>query len=145
MSVGSDDWEGFCIGREPTPALRVVYLKAAGIPEEGWHQFSAEAATECFTGRLIFESLLYPFEDFMHQVKSMYDTLKGEAHFESMEGEVSVDATIDKFGHVFWTISLCPNLSRSSELMFTIEQDQTLLLNVASKIDEMLVALGGSQ
>lgn len=141
MNSGADDWEGFWIGQQPTLTLRVVYLNPTGRPEEGWHQFLAEATAGGFNARFTFESLLDAFEEFGVQVRSMYDTLKGAAHFKSTESNVAIDASIDRFGHVFWAVLLRSGDADAPELKFAIEQDQTLLFNVASKIDEMLFAL----
>ena len=56
-----------------------------------------------------------------------------------------VDCKIDRFGHVFWAISLrSPRGGKIwPELTFNIQEDQTLLWNVAAKIGDMLEWLAG--
>ena len=70
----------------------------------------------------------------------MYETLRGEAHFETTESNVSVDGTMDRFGHVFWAVTLRSPRSGEiwPELKFNINEDQTLLWNVAAKIEDLL-------
>ncbi len=135
----SDYWHGFRIGQQPTVCLLITYLKPIGIPEEGWHLFRAEAAAPGFEVLFDFESQLGDFAAFKDQVTAMHNTLQGEAHFESMESNVIVDCTMDRFGHVFWAITLrSPRTGEIlPELTFSIQEDQTLLWNVAAKIGDM--------
>jgi hypothetical protein len=69
---------------------------------------------------------------------------QGEAHFASTESNVLVDGTMDRFGHVFWSVTLRGPRSGEvwPELKFNIQEDQTLLWNVAAKIGDMFEALG---
>ena len=97
----SEGWHGFWIGQQPTLCLWITYLKPSGIPEEGWHLFRAEAAAPGFKALFDFQSQLGEFAIFREQVLAMHKTLQGEAHFESMESNVLVDGTMDRFGHVF--------------------------------------------
>ena len=135
----ADDWHGFWIGQQPTLCLWITYLKPSGIPEEGWHLFRVEAIASDFKALFDFESQLGEFATFRDKVLAMYETLQGEAHFESMESNVLVDCTIDRFGHVFWTVTLRGPGSGEiwPELTFNIQEDQTLLWNVAAKIGDM--------
>jgi hypothetical protein len=61
-----------------------------------------------------------------------------------MESNVVVDGTMDRFGHVFWAIILrSPGGAETwPELTFNIQEDQTLLWNVAAKIGDMFEWLG---
>jgi hypothetical protein len=135
----SDDWFGFWIGQQPTLCLWITYLNPE-VPSD-FHSFRAEAAAPGFQARFDFVARVGEFENFRDQVKRMYETLHGTAHFDSVESNVSVDATIDRLGHVFWKIILRSDtgtLPASPEFTFRIEEDQTLLWNVAAKIEDML-------
>jgi hypothetical protein len=140
----ADDWHGFWIGQQPTLYLWITYLNPSGAPEEGWHLFRAEAVAPGFKALFDFDSQLGEFVAFRAQVLAMHETLQGEAHFESMDSKVSVDGTMDRFGHVFWAITLrSPRPAETwPELTFNIQEDQTLLWNVAAKIGDMFEWLG---
>jgi hypothetical protein len=138
----SDDWFGFWIGQQPALCLWITYLSPE-VPSD-CHSFRAEAAAPGFQALFDFIARIGEFEAFRDQVKRMYETLQGTARFESIEGNVIVDATIDRLGHVFWKITLHSHTGGemiSPELTFSIEEDQTLLWNVAAKIEDMLECL----
>ena len=134
----SEGWHGFWIGQQPRLRLWITYLKPSGVPEEDWHLFRAEAAAPGFKALFDFQSQPGEFAAFRNQVLAMHETLQGEAHFESMESNVLVDCTMDRFGHVFWAIILRSPRSAETwpELTCNIQEDQTLLWNVAAKIGE---------
>lgn len=79
----------------------------------------------------------------------MYKTVQGDAGFESMEADVLVEGTMDRFGHVFWRLTLSSPHGRSADawtkLTFNVEEDQALLWNMAEKIEDMLEWLGIEQ
>ena len=141
---GPEDWHGFWIGQQPTLSLWITYLERRGRDEEGWHLFRAEAAAPGFKALFDFESQLGEFGVFRNQLLAMHKTLQGEAHFGSTESNVLVDGTMDRFGHVFWSATLRSPRSGEvfSELKFSIQEDQTLLWNIAAKIGDMFEALG---
>ena len=145
----SAGWHGFWIGQRPAMCCCITYLNPIGAPEEGWHLFRAEAVAQGFKALFEFESQLGPFAAFRDQALIMYKTLQGEAHFESTEDDVSVDGTMDRFGHVFWRLTLSSPHGHSADawtrLTFSIEEDQTLLWNVSAKIEDMLEWLGTKQ
>jgi hypothetical protein len=136
----SDEWEGFWIGQQPTLGLRICYVSPTVEPDEGWYYFVAEAVVPGFTAHFKFESQLAEFKHFGQQVRSMHDSLKGTASFCSTEHNVKIDAEIDRLGHVTWNV-LLRSQDLGPELRFSIEEDQTLLWNVAAKIEEMLESL----
>lgn len=140
----TDRWHGFWIGQQSSLCLWISYVGPSGIPEEGWHLFRAEAASQGFKALFDFESQLGTFAIFRKQVMEMNETLQGEAHFESTESNVVVDATMDRFGHVFWAVTLRSPHSGEilPELTFNIQEDQTMLWNVAAKIGDMFESLG---
>jgi hypothetical protein len=110
-------------------------------PEGPFHRFRAEAAAPGFKASFDFVARLGEFEAFRDQAERMYETLRGTAEFWSIESNVIVDATIDRLGHVFWTIVLRSDtgtVPASPQLTFSTQEDQTLLWNVAAKIEDML-------
>lgn len=90
------------------------------------------------TTRFDFQSQLGELATLRDHVLAMHETLEGGAHFESMESNVLVERTIDRFGHVFGAMIL--RISRGAEtwaeLTFNIQEDQTLLWNVAANTGE---------
>lgn len=139
-----DEWLGFWIGQQPTLWLCVTYLEPAGAREEGWHLFRAEANVPGFKALFDFESQLAEFSSFREQVLAMHEKLQGEAQFESTESNVLVKSTMDRFGHVFWAMKLRHPRGGETwpELSFNIQEDQTMLWNVAAKIGDMFESLG---
>jgi hypothetical protein len=65
------------------------------------------------TTRFDFQSQLGELATLRDHVLAMYETLEGGAHFESMESNVLVERTIDRFGHVFGAMIL--RISRGAE------------------------------
>lgn len=140
--MNDPEWHGFLIGCQPTPRLHVTYLSPSGYPEEGWHSFRAEAVAPGFSAQFNFASLLDEFKLFKSQVVAMHEALQGMAHFESTESNVIVKATMDRFGHVFWEVTLSGAWQGESQptLTFSIEDDQTSLAKIVKQIEGMLKA-----
>lgn len=138
--MDNDEWDGFWIGQQPTLFLRICYECPIGIPSEGWHRFTCEAVAPGFAARFPFESQLLGLKEFEKQLRSMYDSMKGTAGFSSTEGNVEIEAQMDRLGHVTWNIVL-QSADVGPKLAFSIEEDQMLLWNVAAKIDDMFEAL----
>ena len=68
----------------------------------------------------------------------MHNTLNGEARLESMEGEISIVATIDKFGHVNYRVGLRhPSGEWHTDMQLELENDQTILSKVAKEAAEL--------
>lgn len=141
MTEQQNDWSGFLIGQQPTLWLRVTYLKPSGAPEEGWHLFRADAVTPGFKALFDFEAQLGEFTIFRDQVLAMHNRLQGEAHYESLEANVVVDGTMDRSGHVFWKVTLRSQKGDSPVLTFDINEDQTMLWNIAATIGDMVESL----
>lgn len=141
MNRHDDEWLGFWIGQQPTLQLCVTYVEPQRVGD--FPRFLAEAAVPGFKAQFDFDARLGEFEAFRDQVRKMHETLHGSAHFQSIEGHVEIDSTIDHHGHVFWELVLRSRAPGETfpELTFRIEEDQTLLWNVAAKIDDMLEAL----
>ncbi len=76
----------------------------------------------------------------------MHETLKGKIQFETLEANVALDGTIDHLGHVAWSVVLRSKAPGEAfpELTFRIDEDQTMLRNLAVKIDHMIGALAAS-
>jgi hypothetical protein len=132
-------WVGFCIGTETGPRLRVTYIAATGIPEEGWHRFRVEAAVPGFTARFEFESLLDVIAGFRDNVLAMSETLRGAAALRFTEEDVRIHGEMsDRLGHVLWRIELRHGVWDPVTLRFDIQDDQTTLRKIAAQCNSLL-------
>lgn len=131
----------FFIGNEPTLRLSVTHLRSS-VGQE-WHAFRAEAAAPGFKACFDFDARLGEFAELSGQIKRMYETLQGKIKFETLEANVALDGTIDHLGHVAWSVILRSKAPGEAfpELSFTLDADQTMLTDVAAKIDHMIGSL----
>jgi hypothetical protein len=90
-----------------------------------WLTASADIQAGAFSGRvdlsLLFSELIY----FYDQLEPLYRNLKGEAHFRTIEGQVELDVSIDRTGHVQVAGALMDMAGTGNTLNFVFGFDQT--------------------
>jgi hypothetical protein len=79
------------------------------------------------------------FERFLPQIRWLYETLKGEARFDTIERQIEFVLKGDGKGHI--TLSgFLKDRPDGNELSFELEFDQTLLKRSISEIETYLAA-----
>ena len=104
-------------------------------PDPEWLVCRAIFNYDGFEVKLKFSSMLGDFCSFLNQLEVFYDTLKGQAQFNSIEDNVSFQLSTDGLGHV----SVSGNLRHSGyEVMtsFLIHSDQTFLPELIRDLKE---------
>ena len=136
---------GFWIGQQPTQTIHITYLGPTGFPEEGWHKFLVVAVAAGFGARLECATFLEPVRAFGREVRSMYETLRGNARLSFTESNLRIDGSVDRLGHVTWKIVISGDGVWPPTLTFQIDEDQTLLWNVSAKIESLLDVITASK
>jgi hypothetical protein len=71
-----------------------------------------------------------PLEYFRDALTALYEDLRGEVVLQTREQDLTLESTVNKLGHVFWTGTIgfgYSGGSSSAKYEFWIEDDQTSL------------------
>lgn len=94
----------------------------------GLHRFEAVFTRPDFHARAAIDTGMEPVEDFREALTALYEDLSGEAVLQTHEKDLTLEATVNKLGHVFWTGTIGFGYSGGSSTAkyeFWIEDDQT--------------------
>ena len=72
---------------------------------------------------------------FKQQLTSLYDNLKGQAHFSGLEGQLELKIEGDGLGHFEVDVLACENQLWGATLSFTLTFDQTILKQLVMQLD----------
>lgn len=91
-----------------------------------------------FSGSYNADILTVEFEEFKHELNSLYNNFNGTAEFSNLEGEINIKIKGDGIGHFNARIECIdfPGIN-SSELIFEIEFDQTFIKKIVSQINQI--------
>jgi hypothetical protein len=84
------------------------------------------------------------FERFLPQARRLYETLEGEARFETIEGQIRLVLKGDGKGHINLSGKLLDSAGIGNELSFKLEFDQTLLKGSVSEVERFLQTIRGN-
>lgn len=134
---------GFFLGVADDDYLRVVvrrwlYPEADDYWDGNWVAAEVAARAGAFQG--VFEASLRTtdFESFRRKLGALYETLSGEAVFETMERWVDVRIVGDGRGHFEACCGLRDDASFGSRLSFSLAFDQTQVPAMLENLDEIV-------
>jgi hypothetical protein len=78
------------------------------------------------------------FARFAPEVQRLYETLKGEARFETIENQISLVLKGDGKGHINLSGRLLGRCGDGNELLFKLDLDQTQLKHPISELEQFL-------
>lgn len=108
---------------------------------EGWVQADIEIAVRCFHGRINPWVEAGDFERFTKSLRTLYETLKGEAEFSPLEKQFTLKFVGTTGGHIHVTGDAWSQATHENKLAFTFELDQSYLLAPLGELED-LVAQG---
>jgi hypothetical protein len=95
---------------------------------EGWAQASVEISVHCFRGEISPWVEAADFELFTKQLRSLYESLQGEAEFTPIEQQFTLKLTASAGGHVQLSGEAWSLATYENKLSFVLELDQSYLL-----------------
>jgi hypothetical protein len=125
------------IGRSQGETVSLTYL---GSHYEDWADFRVDATLSPFRCSFNFDTLGHEILEFAEELHRLYETLSGTATLSTTEHSVSVKATIDGLGHIFWKIELWPGFEKP-RLVAEVVEDQSMLPPLLEELDAVVVAL----
>jgi len=105
-----------------------------------FHRFEVSFANRGFQAQVAVETPLESFEVLRDDLISLNRSLNGKVSFDTIEGDFTLQAEVDKFGHVTWsgTIGLYAGGHDDARLDFWIIDDQTCLSPIITQIDALI-------
>jgi len=103
-----------------------------------WVESIVEIKSGCFNGKVKLSITLSDVFNFLKQIELMYKDLRGSAQFSTIEDQVYFNLIMNKLGQVSIEGYLRDSFSYTNELKFSIESDQTCLLNCISEINNLM-------
>lgn len=76
---------------------------------------------------------------FLRELKALYETLKGQARFRTLEDALLIDLQSDRRGHLELTARVRYPVGIGATLEFALEMDQTYLPAVIKQIEEIML------
>jgi len=134
----------FSIGFPEKERLEVTLLEVPANPKtEGydWTKALVQIEVGGFKGEVEIYMCVSDMIRFKEQLEPVYQNLKGEAEFKTIEGQLYIRIEADKLGHIQVNGHLLDDLGSGNRLEFEIRYDQTLLWHTISEIDEALFEL----
>ena len=95
---------------------------------EGWAQASVEIAVHRFRGEISPWVEAIDFELFTKQLRSLYESLRGEAEFTPTEQQFTMKLVASTGGHIQVTGEAWSLATYENKLSFVLELDQSYLL-----------------
>jgi hypothetical protein len=104
---------------------------------EGWCQAPVEIAVLCFRGRIEPWLEAGDIEDFASQLRSVYESLEGEAKLTPREEQFTLRVQAKTGGHVTVSGVAWSNATFENKLEFTLELDQSFLPSTLAQLEEV--------
>ena len=106
--------------------------------DEGWAQVDVEIVVNCFRGKVKPWVDSGDFERFTKALRSLYDTLKGEAEFTPREGQFTLKMVGKTGGRIEVSGEAWSQATYENKLEFTLDLDQTYLLLPLSELESIM-------
>lgn len=119
--------------------IRVRSRTAADDLHDGnWLRCEVELAVGGFEARFPADLRTDALQRWHGEVAALYESLAGEARFESMEGQLRLTLTGDGRGHIRLDGTARDRPGSDNALDFRLDFDQTQLFGAVAQLDELL-------
>jgi hypothetical protein len=120
-----------------TPVRR-EFPEATDYWDGNWIDSKVTLRVGGFTGAYDAQFRVDEFASFRDQLRPLYEALRGEARFESMETSLKILVTGDGLGHLAAECVACDQPGTGNRLSFELAFDQTELQVVLGDLEALL-------
>jgi hypothetical protein len=106
--------------------------------DDNWLTVAVQINAGAFSGKFDAAFLTNDFVSFLAQLRGLYDSLKGEANFSTLEEQLSVRVTGNGHGSIVVEGEAIDQPGIGNKLVFKLAMDQTNLLPALSELDEIV-------
>lgn len=106
--------------------------------DDNWVTVSVSISAGGFQGKTDAAFLTLDFISFLSQLRPLYKTLRGEAEFHTMEGQLGLKLVGDGKGHIEFTGELVDSFGVCNRLCFTLQLDQSRLKESIHQLEQMV-------
>ena len=116
-----------CIGAREHEHVVIRVQSAANPSGDGWLICNLDVAAGAWSGS--FEAWLcsWDFSRLREQLETLHENLSGTARFETLEGQLELEFTIDNRGHIEIACIAVDRAGDGNRLHFCLEIDQSHL------------------
>ena len=137
--------QSLAFGGEQYERLEIAVLgyerPAAGdFSDDNWLRVKVAIHCGAFQGEFLATFLTSDFESFREQLSSLYETLKGEAEFQTIEEQLSFSITGNGMGHMLLRGSALDQAGIGNRLAFTLNLDQSQLYSSLQSLGAIISA-----
>ena len=120
-----------------------IELLSPPAQDEGYDWITARATITVggFHGDTQLMITLADMIRFAEQLHPLYETLKGEAEFTTIEDQVYMKLTTDGLGHITVAGHLMDQVGVGNKLLFNVSLDQTFLKNALAELKQAIEAV----
>lgn len=115
--------------------LRRNYPDSSNYYDVNWVATQVHAAVPGYTADFNGDLLAFEIENFAQQLKQVYSGKSNICSFSSLEGLINITGTMDKLGHVVWSIETRYPVGTGAKFNFTLAADQTYLPDLIASLE----------
>ena len=108
--------------------------------DDNWLAVEVSVAAGAFRGKYKASFMAGEFEDFHQQLKGLLEALRGEAKFQTIEGQLSLALIGDGLGHIQIRGEAIDEAGIGNRLIFTSVIDQTQLQSSVRALGAVVAA-----
>jgi hypothetical protein len=122
----------FSFGQSERERIEVDVLRYERSPngdfhDSNWLAVKIEVQAGGFHGKADAAILTSEVKEFTSEVRTLFETLRGSANFQTLEGQLSLELTGDGKGHIELTGEVRDQPGIGNRLRFTLQIDQSQL------------------
>ncbi|GAB4060898.1 WapI family immunity protein [Uliginosibacterium sediminicola] len=122
-----------------TESEYIKIMLPSSYSTDGWAQASVEIAVNRFRGEINPWMEAVDFELFTKQLRSLYESLRGEAEFTATEQQFNMKLAASTGGHIQITGEAWSLATYENKLSFVLELDQSYLLAPLRVLESLVV------
>jgi hypothetical protein len=106
-----------------------------------WIPVHITIRTGGFSGQFKATFLARDMVKFRDELRTIYESLNGNATFETLERQMHLKVTVDKLGHIYVDGELRDEVCISNKLIFHMDFDQTYLGHTVQELNEVITGI----
>jgi len=120
-----------------------LFVQPETSSDYGYEWLSAKAKIKVgkFSGSVDMSILYSDLVRFNDQLAPLYKNLKGKAEFRTLEGQLEIDVTADRTGHIEVTGFIMDAAGIGNRLIFVLRFDQTMLAHTLQELEKCITEI----